>query len=316
MKPSRDLFIGIDISKDYLDIFHHPDGESYSADNNEQEISQLARKLRKLHPTLIVMEATAGMEVLAATLLAQAGLKVAVVNPRHVRYFARSKGILAKTDRIDACILAQFAQAVRPPERPIVDRNTRNLRALVNRRHQINQMLVAERNRKRFGEEITHEHIQLHIEWLLQEKKLIEMEMRKMIQDNPAWNEKSDLIRSIPGIGPVSASTILASLPELGALNRKQIAALVGVAPFNRDSGHMRGKRCIWGGRAQVRSVLFMATLAAMRHNPVIAEFFDRLTSNGKPYKVAMIACSRKLLVILNAMMANRVSWNSSYPVP
>ena len=313
MEPNCDEFVGVDVSKDYLDIYHDPSGKSYSVNNNEKGINQLTRDLKRLNPTLIVMEATAGMEVLAATVLIQAGLKVAVVNPRHVRYFARSKGILAKTDRMDACVLAQFAQAVRPAERPIADENTRNLRAMVNRRYQINQMLVAERNRKRFSEEITHEHIQVHIDWLLQEKKLIEIEMQKMIQENSAWNEKSELIRSIPGIGPVSASTILASLPELGALNRKQIAALVGVAPFNRDSGYMRGKRCIWGGRAQVRSVLFMATLAALRHNPVIAEFFDRLTSNGKPYKVAMIACCRKLLVILNAMMANQIPWKTNY---
>jgi transposase len=313
MKPSCELFIGIDVSKDNLDVFHLPDSESYSIKNGEQEIIQLAKALKKLHPTLIVMEATAGMEILAATLLAQTGLNVAIVNPRHVRYFARSKGILAKTDRIDAHVLAQFAQAVRPPKRPIADQNTRNLRALVNRRHQISQMLVSERNRKRFSEEITHEHVQFHIDWLLQEKKQIEREIQRMIQEDPAWNKKSELIKSIPGIGPVSASTILASLPELGTLNRKQIAALVGVAPFNRDSGHMRGKRCIWGGRAQVRSVLFMATLAAMRHNPVIAEFFDRLISSGKPYKVAMIACCRKLLVILNAMMANQVPWTTNY---
>lgn len=313
MKPNRELFIGIDVSKDHLDIFHYPDGESYSIKNSEQEIIQLAKILKDQHPTLIVMEATAGMEILPATLLAQTGLSVAIVNPRQVRYFARSKGILAKTDRIDACVLAQFAQAVRPPKRPIADQNTRNLRALVNRRHQISQMLVSERNRKRFSEEITREHIQLHIDWLLQEKKQVEEEIQKMIREDAAWNEKSELIRSIPGIGPVSASTILASLPELGTLNRKQIAALVGVAPFNRDSGHMKGKRCIWGGRAQVRSVLFMATLAAMRHNPIISEFFDRLTSNGKPYKVAMIACCRKLLVILNAMMANQISWTTNY---
>ena len=311
MKPSHDLFIGIDVSKDYLDIFHYPDQKSYSIENNSQKIIQLARKLKRLQPTLIVMEATAGMEVLAATLLTQMGLNVAVVNPRHVRYFARSKGILAKTDKIDASVLAQFAQAVRPPTRPLADKNTRNLRALVNRRYQINQMSVAERNRKRFCEDVARERIQVHIDWLLQEKKQIEMEMQKMIQENPAWNEKSELIRSIPGIGPVSSSTILASLPELGTLNRKQIAALVGVAPFNRDSGFMKGKRCIWGGRAQVRSVLFMATFSALRHNPVIAEFYERLMSRGKLHKVAMTACCRKLVVILNAMMSNQIPWSS-----
>jgi len=311
MKPSLDLFIGIDVSKAHLDIFHYPDGESYSIENNEEEIIQLASKMKKFHPTLIVMEATAGMEVLAATLFAQADLNVAVVNPRHVRYFARSKGILAKTDKIDANVLAQFAQAVRPPKRPIVDENTRNLRALVNRRHQINQMLVAERNRKRFSEEITHERIQLHIDWLLQEKKQVETELCNMIQKDSVWNEKSELIRSIPGIGPISTSTILASLPELGKLNRKQIAALVGVAPFNRDSGYMRGRRCIWGGRAQIRSVLYMATLCAMKHNPVIAEFYNRLTSRGKPHKVAMIACCRKLVIILNAMISNQIPWDA-----
>ena len=313
MKPSHDLFIGIDVSKAHLDIFHYPDGESYSIENNEEEIIQLASKMKKLHPTLIVMEATAGMEVLAATLFAQADLNVAVVNPRHVRYFARSKGILAKIDKIDANVLAQFAQAVRPPKRPIADENTRNLRALVNRRYQINQMLVAERNRKRFSEEITHERIQLHIDWLIQEKKQVETELCNMIQEDPVWNEKSELIRTIPGIRPVSSSTILTSLPELGTLNRKQIAALVGVAPFNRDSGYMKGRRCIWGGRAQVRSVLFMATLSALIHNPVIAEFYNRLTSRGKPHKVAMVACCRKLVVILNAMTANQIPWNVYY---
>lgn len=310
MKPSHEFFIGIDVSKTKLDVFHYPNGEEYSIENVDHQINKLAKRLKELRPTLIVMEATAGMEVLAATLFAQMDLNVAVVNPRHVRYFARSKGILAKTDKIDANVLAQFAQAVRPPKRPIVDENTRNLRALVNRRHQINQMLVAERNRKRFSEAIIHNHIQQHIESLIQEKKMIEAELHNMIQENPVWNEKSELIQTTPGIGLISSSTILASLPELGVLNSKQIAALVGVAPFNRDSGFMKGKRCVWGGRAQVRSVLFMATLSARKHNPIIAEFFDRLITNGKPYKVAMIACCRRLLVILNAMMSNRIPWD------
>lgn len=310
MKPRHELFIGIDVSKAHLDVFHYPNGEVYSIENVDHEIGELAKRLKELHPTLIVMEATAGMEILAATLFTQMGLNVTVVNPRHVRYFARAKGILAKTDKIDASILAQFAQAVRPQKRPLADKRTRNLRALVNRRYQINQMLVAEHNRKRFCEDVILDRIQQHIDWLLQEKKQVEAELRNIIQEDPVWNEKSDLIRSIPGIGLISSSTILASLPELGSLNRKQIAALVGVAPFNRDSGYMKGKRCIWGGRAQVRSVLFMATLSALRHNPVIAEFYDRLVSRGKLHKVAMVACCRKLVVILNAMVSNQIPWD------
>jgi transposase len=315
MKPSHELFIGIDISKAKLDVYHYPSGEDYSIENVDPEVIKLAERLKELQPTLIVMESTSGMEVLVATLFAQVELNVALVNPRHVRYFARSKGILAKTDKIDARILAQFADAIRLPVRPLADQKTRFLRALVNRRYQINQMLVAERNRMRFCEHFAHAHIQLHIDWLLQEKKQIEAEISSMIQADPSWNAKSELIRSIPGVGLISSSTILASLPELGTLNKKQIAALVGVAPFNRDSGYMRGRRCIWGGRSQVRSVLYMATLSAVRHNPVIAEFFERLTANGKPFKVAMTACSRKLLVILNAMMINQIPWDKYHSV-
>jgi len=311
MKPIGEIYIGIDVSKNQLDIAQYPDGEIYSISNTEEGIVSVGKRLKRVHPTLIVMEATAGMEVLAATLLTQDGLSVAVVNPRHVRYFARSKGILAKTDKIDAGVLAQFAQAIKPKKRPLTDENTRKLRALVNRRHQIIEMLVAEQNRLRFCERNIQGFIQAHINWLKQEKKQIEVELHRVIQESPVWRAKDDLIRSVPGIGLISSSTILASLPELGSLNRKQIAALVGVAPFNRDSGLMNGKRCVWGGRAHVRSVLFMATLSAVRHNPVIAEFYGRLISCGKPYKVAMIACCRKLLVILNAMVVHQTYWNT-----
>ena len=309
MRIKRENFIGIDVSKDHLDVAIYPDGEILTVRNTEQEIIYLGKQLKMLHPALVVMEATAGMEILSASLLTREGLGVAVVNPRHVRYFARSKGVLAKTDKIDACILAQYAQAIRPQKRFVLDDNTRQLRALVNRRHQILEMLVSERNRMRFCDASIRNLIKVHIEWLKQEKKQIEAGLSKAIQDRSVWKAKDELIRSAPGVGQILSSTLLAALPELGSLNRKQIAALVGVAPFNRDSGAMRGKRCVWGGRSQVRAVLFMATLSAVRYNPVISEFYDRLINYGKPYKVAMTACCRKLLVILNSMVASEKYW-------
>jgi len=312
MKPSKEIFIGIDVSKNHLDVAQYPGEEIFCIKNNEEEINSLCVQLNKICPVLIVMEATAGMEMMAASILNGQGLEVAVVNPRHVRYFAKSKGILAKTDKIDAIVLAQFAQAIKPKKRPLIDEKALQMKALVNRRRQIIEMQVAEQNRLRFGHKSIHDQINDHILWLKTEKKMIDKEIRNAIQANPVWKAKDDLIRSAPGIGSVSSGTLLASLPELGNLNRKQIAALVGVAPFNRDSGMMRGKRCTWGGRASVRCVLYMATLSAIRFNPVITHFYYRLTKSGKAHKVAMTACCRKLLVILNAMVTHQTHWKGS----
>jgi transposase len=312
MKTSKERFVGIDVSKDNLDIAFYPGSEVIRIRNREQDIIDLGRWLEKEKPSLIVMEATAGMERLATGILTEMSLSVVVINPRNVRYFARSKGILAKTDKIDALVLAQYAQAIRPPTRPKIDQNTQKLKALVCRRQQILEMLVSEKNRLRFCDQSIRDHLLIHIEWLKQEKKRVELELSLAIQESPAWSVKDELVQSVPGIGPVSSSTILASLPELGNLNRKQVAALVGVAPFNRDSGGMRGKRSVWGGRAHVRKVLYMAALSAMRYNPVITSFYQRLIGKGKHHKVALTACCRKLVVILNAMVAHETKWQNT----
>jgi transposase len=258
---------------------------------------------------MVVLEATAGMEMPVAAALAAIGLPVAVVNPRQVRQFARATGRLAKTDAIDAQVLAQFAQAVQPPLRPLPDADTQQLNALVTRRHQLVEMLAAEKNRLAQAAKSVRIDIQEHIRWL--ERRLIDLDrdLAATVHESPIWRETDNLLQSAPGVGPVLSTTLLANLPELGRLNGKQIAALVGVAPLNRDSGRFRGKRTIWGGRARVRTALYMGTLVATRYNPVIRPFYQRLLAAGKPKKVALTACMRKLVTILNAMVRSQSSW-------
>ena len=303
-------FVGIDVAKRRLDVHLRPSGEGFAIDYGEEEVTALIERLVALEPTLVVLEATGGMEVRLAAALAAAGLPVAVVNPRQVRSFARAVSRLAKTDRLDAKAIAHFAEAVRPPVRPLPDEATRHLGALVARRRQLLEMLVAERNRRQAAEPALHERIDAHLRWLEEALAEIERDLDGAVRDSPIWRAKEQLLRSVPGVGPVSARTLLAELPELGSLTRRQAAALVGVAPFSRDSGKMRGRRTVWGGRAPLRACLYMAAVAAARgSNPVIASFYRRLRLAGKPAKLALTACMRKLVVTLNAMLRTNTAW-------
>src|SRR4051794_4832379 len=308
------VFVGIDVAKHRLEVHLRPSGESFTIDYSEEEAAALVeRRLLPLEPTLIVLEATGGLEVRLAAALAAAALPAAVVNPRQVRSFARAMGRLAKTDRLDAKVIAHFAEAVRPPVRPLPDEATRRLQALVARRRQLLEMLVAERNRRQAADRALHERIDAHLRWLEEALAEIERDLDGAIRDSPIWRAKEELLRSVPGVGPVSARTLLAELPELGSLTRRQAAALVGVAPFSRDSGKMRGRRTIWGGRAALRACLYMAAVAAARgSNPVIASFYRRLRLAGKPAKLALTACMRKLVVTLNAMLRTNTSWKQA----
>ena len=304
------IFVGIDVSKRRLDIHLRPSGESFTIDYDDESVAALIERLVALAPALIVLEATGGLEVPLAAALATARLPVAVVNPRQVRAFARAMGRLAKTDRLDAAAIARFAEAVRPPVRPLPDEATRRLGALVARRRQLLEMVVAERNRRHATDPALHGQIDAHLRWLEEALAEIEHDLEGAIRESTVWCVKEELLLSVPGIGPVSARTLLAELPELGSLTRRQAAALVGVAPFSRDSGKMRGRRTVWGGRAALRACLYMAAVAAARgSNPAIAAFYKRLRQAGKPAKLALTACMRKLVVTLNAMLRTNTAW-------
>lgn len=308
-----DCYIGIDVSKATLDIASLPDGESWTVTNDEHGLAELAPRLVALAPVLVVLEATGGFEMLTAITLAKAGLPIAVVNPRQVRDFAKAMGQLAKTDALDAGMLADFAQRVRPVPRPLPDEAAQLLESLLTRRRQIVEMLTTEKNRLGFARGPVKRDISQHIRWL--EKRLADVDgdLQDAVAASPLYQAKSELLRSVPGVGPVTALTLLATLPELGQLSRHQIAALVGVAPLNRDSGTMRGKRMVWGGRAPVRAVLYMAALVGLKHNPVLRRFYERLRATGKPFKVAATACMRKLLTILNAMLHQNRRWDPQH---
>ena len=308
-----DCYIGIDVSKATLDIASLPDGESWTVANDDAGLAELMPRLVALAPLLVVMEATGGFEMLTALTLAKAGLPIAVVNPRQVRDFAKAMGQLAKTDALDAGMLADFAQRIRPEPRPLPDEAAQLLESLLTRRRQIVEMLTAEKNRLGFARGPVKRDISQHIRWL--EKRLTDVDgdLQDAVAASPLYQAKSDLLRSVPGVGPVTALTLLATLPELGHLSRHQIAALVGVAPLNRDSGTMRGKRMVWGGRAPVRAVLYMAALVGLKHNPVLRVFYERLRAAGKPFKVAATACMRKLLTILNAMLHQNRRWDPQH---
>jgi transposase len=303
------VFVGIDVSQARLDIAVRP-GASFSITHGEPAIATLVEQLRALSPTLIVLEATGGMEILLTSALANAGLPVVVVNPRQVRDFAKASGHLAKTDALDAQVLAQFAEVMRPQPRPLPDAETRALAALLTRRRQLVEMLTAEKNRFLSAASPIRKRLRTHITWLERELQHLNTHLAEAIRQSPVWREKDELLQSVPGVGPVVTSTLLASLPELGMLTNKQIAALVGVAPLNRDSGTLRGRRTVWGGRAQVRAVLYMSAIVAARFNPVIRAFYQRLCRAGKAKKVALTACMRKLLVILNTMIKHRTPWH------
>lgn len=302
------MFAGIDVSKAQLDVALRPEGR-FAATNDEAGIAMVVEQLRGAPPIVVVLEATGKLEVPLASALAAAGLPVAVVNPRQVRDFAKASGLLAKTDLLDAQILARVAEVMRPEPRPLADEQTQALAAILARRRQLIEMLTAEKNRLGAAPKPVRKSLRAPIVWLEREVAHTDADLAQAIRESPVWRAKDDRLRSTPGVGPVLATTLLAGLPELGTLNRKQIAALVGVAPLNRDSGTLRGKRTIWGGRAHVRAVLYMAAVVAARYNPVIRTFYHRLLAAGKAKKVALTACMRKLLTILNAMMKHRTPW-------
>lgn len=303
------VFVGIDVSKAQLDLAFRPEAK-FSAPNDEVGCAQVLARLRATPPTLVVLEATGGLEIPLTGVLAAAGVPVAVVNPRQVRDFAKAAGKLAKTDALDAQVLAHFAEVMRPEPRPLPDEQTQTLGAILARRRQLVEMLTAEKNRLGSARPPVRKSLRTHIAWLERELAHTDSDLAHAIRESPVWREKDELLRSTPGVGPVLTTTLLADLPELGALTSKQITALVGVAPLNHDSGTWRGKRAVWGGRAQVRAVLYMGALVAARFNPVIRAFYQRLCAAGKAKKVALTACMRKLLTILNAMMKHRTRWD------
>ena len=308
---SNMTWVGIDVCKRRLDVAVRPSGELLSFANDETGVKQLTKLLRKLSPQLVVLEATGGHEYAASYALMQAGLRVAVVNPRQVRSFARAVGKLAKTDPIDAQILAHFAEAVQPPVRLIADQQLTEIGQLVTRRRQLVEMMIAEQNRRGAASGLVQRDIAATLRFFETRLDKVEEELQTLIRQHPEWSQKAELLDTVPGVGPVLISSLLADLPELGNLNRKQVAALVGVAPFNNDSGASKGRRRIWGGRSHVRSLLYMGVLSGIRCNPVIQVFSRHLLKAGKPARVAMVACMRKLLVILNAMLRSQQPWCS-----
>jgi transposase len=307
--PTTGPFIGIDVAKRQVEVAVRPSGERWTVATDAASLAGLVERLRALGVALIVLEPTGGYELPVVAALGAAQLPVVVVNARQVRKFAGAVGKLAKTDAIDAALLAHFAEAVKPEMRPLADELTQTLQGWLGRRRQLLEMLQAEEQRLAMAPRAVRPQIQHHIEWLRQQLVDTNGELQTLIRSSAVWREHEDLLRTVPGVGPVLATTLLADLPELGRLNRKQIAALVGVAPFNRDSGQYRGQRRTWGGRAPVRATLYMATVASVRCNPVLRTFYERLCAAGKPKKLALIACMRKLLTILNAMMRRRVPW-------
>ena len=312
---SESLFVGIDVSKDQLDIAMRPGEVRFRESNNDSGIQALIARLLSLKPQLILLEATGGYEILAAAALRQAGLPAHIINPRQVRDFARSSGRLAKTDKIDATVLAHFAEALKPDLRPWPDEQQQELAALMSRRRQLVEMLVMEKNRLAMtASPRVRKSLQTNLQSLKEQLKKLEQDLDDFIRQSPIWLEKAQLLQSVPGIGPLTSQSLLAWVPELGTLNRRTIAALVGLAPFNRDSGQMRGKRTIWGGRARVRPPLYMATLAACRVNPAIRTFYLRLLAAGKSKKLALTACMRKLLIILNAILKQQQPWCPQAP--
>lgn len=307
--------VGIDVAKNELVVGVRPSGERFAVINNDDGVSKLVKRLKKLKPERIVLEASGAYEQRTVLALAAAGLPVIVVNARQVRQFAQAIGRLAKTDSIDADVLAHFAEAVRPEIRPLPDNSVRELEALVMRRRQLIDMRSNEIKRKETAPKLVQPSIDAVIEFLSAQIDDTDKDLEKLMRSSPAWREADDLLQSVPGVGPVLSATLTALLPELGKLNRKQIAALVGVAPLNNDSGERNGKRTTWGGRAAVRTMLFMAALSACRYNPPLAAFHNRLLARGKTRMVAIVATMRKLLTILNAMLKSRRTWTPELAV-
>ena len=303
-------FVGIDVSKDRLDVHVCPSGQAFTAVRDGNGLEQLVNDLRKLSPALIVLEATGGFEIAVAAALASASLPLTVVNPRQIRDFARATGRLAKTDALDAQVIALFAERIRPEPRPIADADSRTLAELIARRRQVVEMIGMETNRLHQARNPSLQRmLRTTLKVLKAQLAELDHDLDDTIRRSPVWRAADDLLTSVPGVGGVTARTLIADLPELGQLDRRRIAALVGVAPINRDSGQMRGKRTIAGGRADVRNALYMATLAAIRWNPVISKHYKSLVERGRPKKVALVACMRRLLGILNAIMRTKIPW-------
>jgi transposase len=311
-----EVFVGIDVSKARLDVAMGSGGELFGVDNDARGVADLVDRLREQEPELIVLEASGGLETLLVGELAAAQLPVAVVNPRQVRDFARANGQLAKTDALDAKMLALFSERMRPRLRALPDQQTRQLQALVTRRRELVGMLTAERNRLGSVPLELHREIRAHIRWLEARLKKRDHDLDRRLRNSPLWREREDLLRSVPGVGPVLCVSLLAGLPELGRLNRHEIAALVGVAPLNRDRGTLRGRRTVWGGRAHLRAALYMGALVGVRYNPVLRALYRRLLERGKAKKLALVACMRKLITILNAMLKHRAHWSAPCPGP
>jgi len=310
MKTEAAVVVGIDVSKARLDVAVLPSGEAWSCGNDEAGIKDLVDRVKVFRAGLVVLEATGGYELGVTMALAEQEIPLVVANPRQIRDFARATGRLAKTDSLDAHMLALFGQRVAPEPRPLADEAAQELRALLTRRRQLVDMLSAERHRLDLAKKRVRKSLKAHIAYLERELRISNTELTGLIRESPIWREKDDLLQSVPGIGQVTSQTLVAELPELGHLGRREIAALVGVAPLNRDSGTHRGVRHTWGGRSSVRKVLFMAALTAVRWNPAIRAFYQRLVAAGKPKKVALVACMRKLLTILNTMVRSNQPWN------
>jgi transposase len=308
--PAASTFVGIDVAKDRLDVHLRPSDEAFALSRDDGGLQALVERLAALPPVLVVVEATGGFEVAVAGALAAAGLPLVVVNPRQIRDFARATGRLAKTDRLDAEAIARFAEAVQPAPRPVPSAAAQALGELVARRRQLVEMITSEGQRRRQARDPRlGRRLEAHLTWLQKELSALETDLDDAVRGTPIWRATEDLLASVPGIGKTSARTLIAELPELGSLDRRKIAALVGVAPINRDSGTFRGRRMVMGGRASVRTALYMPTLTAIRHNPPLQAFYQRLIGRGRPAKVAITACMRKLLVILNAILRDQTPW-------
>lgn len=304
------MFIGIDVAKDRLDVHIRPGGEAFTVARDDEGVDELVKRLRGAAPALVVLEATGGFETIVAAGLTAAGLPVAVVNPRQIRDFARATARLAKTDTLDAAVIAHFAEAVKPPPRPVADAQARLLGELMARRRQLIEMITAEGNRRRMlTVRRTLKSVDRVLATLKAQLEQIDDDIDTAVRGTPAWREAEDLLTSVPGIGPRIARTLIAELPELGSLGRRQVASLTGVAPFNRDSGTLRGRRTIAGGRTVVRNALYMSVLVSIRRKLPLAETYHRLRAAGKPAKVAIVACIRKLVTILNAILRDKKPW-------
>ena len=308
--PARVVYAGIDVSKAQLDIDTYPDAAPKQFANDETGRLAACAYLQSAQVRLIVVEATGGLESPLVALAASSGLAIAVINPRQARDFAKAIGVLAKTDKVDALVLARFAEAVKPPVRALKADEVLQLAAILTRRRQLIEMITAEGNRQASAATGIAKQIRQHISWLEKRLKEADDDLDQSIRSSPLWQHKAEIMQSIPGVGRVTATSLLADVPEIGTLNRREISALIGVCPYSRDSGKSRGRRSIWGGRARVRAVLYMAALVATRHNPVILAFYQKLVGAGKPKKVAIVACMRKLLVTINTMLKTDTTWN------